>query len=490
MISVDVFQYRTTTITEFGEHSLESVLLDLLQLQNEVHTKFNYIAFEVRRTSNNNGLIIEAGHYVGVAYGSIVKLQLFPKSSLNGVTLEHVLFMCLTGQTGEGFESRGDNESLLTNCVDGVGLSGANLFSVPYLECLTKISVNGFRHEYSREKKYSAGEIKGRLDLEKQLLEPRSEIFHTVATKKDIDTTENQTLKYTLNVLMNSGVLGNTNFESIALSIIKELCDVSDISRDELNFGSQSTVPDPLYEQALSIAGLIINGLDPSSLTSTVNPPSWVVDLNKVFERHVCVGLQTMHDYYPEVDKFGLAYQPHFSIGVSASVRSNRLEIMREDRYIEPDGTYPEDTDNERIIIDAKNKLNPNREGVLSIVNQDLYQISYYLQRLNSNHGILVFPSARPNKKIQRFSIDHSNHLVTQYSLPIVGTPSEILEKLLELAAYIHYSNLESQIHQKLVSNQHYTIANVNDEMNEMKIPRETQNQISKISSDRIRLRI
>ena len=192
---------------------------------------------------------------------------------------------------------------------------------------------------------------------------------------------------------------------------------------------------------------MIINGIDPSCMNSNVNPPSWIVNLNEVFERHVCIGLQNMNEYYSEVDEFPLRYQPHFSIGISANISSNRHVISPEERYINSsDGTYPEEDNDYLIIIDAKNKFNPNNEGVLNISNADLYQMNYYLQRLHSVHGILVFPTSQARRTAQRFLIDHSNHLITQYSLPVIGTPGEILNRLRELAEYIHFSSVEADL--------------------------------------------
>ena len=490
MVDIEVYQYQSATITDFGEQNMEDVLLDLLSIQNDLLMKFNIVAFNIRRTTNNNGLIIDSGHFVGIAYGSLVKLSLLPKRSLSGITIEHVMFMCLTGQTGIGFESQGDNDSLLSHCLESDALSGENLFALPFLQCMSKISNIGFRIEYKNQRSVTKGEIRGQIDLDKQALEHRPGLFHSSTTVGDINTSENQTLKYTLISLIDSNIFVNTIFESISLSIISELSDVDEITNDELNFECQSTISEPLYDQALNIAALIINGIDPSCLNSNVNPPSWVVDLNEVFERHVCIGLQNMNEYYTEVDEFPLQYQPHFSVGINVRISSNRHVLSMDERYIEPDGTYPEENADNLIIIDAKNKFNPNREGVLSILNTDLYQMNYYLQRLESNHGILIFPTNQKSRGIQRFLIDHSSHLITQYTLPITGTPGEILDKLRELAEYIHFANVEAEIHSHLDTiDPSYGEMDVNLQMQEQGIPRESQNQIKKISDDRILLR-
>ena len=70
--------------------------------------------------------------------------------------------------------------------------------------------------------------------------------FYSSTTKRDLNTVENQTLKYTLLALVNSQVFEGTTFESISFSILFELDEVDDITSDELNFECQSTIPELL----------------------------------------------------------------------------------------------------------------------------------------------------------------------------------------------------------------------------------------------------
>ena len=99
-------------------------------------------------------------------------------------------------------------------------LSGENLFALPFLQCMTKISNIGFRDEYTKQRSVTQGEIRGQVDLNKQAYEHQPGLFHSSTTIRDLNTVENQTLKYTLHALVNSGVFEGTTFESISFSIL------------------------------------------------------------------------------------------------------------------------------------------------------------------------------------------------------------------------------------------------------------------------------
>jgi 5-methylcytosine-specific restriction enzyme subunit McrC len=164
------------------------------------------------------------------------------------------------------------------------------------------------------------------------------------------------------------------------------------------------------YRPLLDLCRLLADGLLPANAAGPTGAPSFLLDLERAFEKHVARGI---------VEAF--AQSRMYTVAVQATYTVGQPDItVRPDVTLERDGRTV-------LVVDAKWKRWPGNAET-----DDLYQVLAYGATLGAEGVALVYPGKRWRVREYRFT--HTPLRLTLYALPVGGTRPACLRSARRLA--------------------------------------------------------
>lgn len=373
------------------------------------------------------GFCINANSHVGVIIYD--EITLFINSMIPNLTLGKILYL---QSQAEDITSVSDTKKVIVdNLDDEENIAAVDYFVVSLLQASEEIYANGLITEIA-EQDTSGFKITGKLNIHKQIAKnPAYDTFHIqksvpiknilinqVIKKALLFSVEVTQLEWIRPMLINAtGYFDDVDIiDEISKKDFPSVSDFTSLSRED-------------YEKALRFSKFILLGYDPLSGDSVSHFPEFLLDMNKVFEFYVNVGLK-------RIFKKGYENKKLFTLGVGP------VDIPIERKNIELDGYYAKDSS--RVVIDTKNKYRIILDRDVSdfmAANPDIYQQYYYASRVNAKNIVLVYPSSKKHTApIGHYQLNfEGNKNVDLYlwALQITATPKENKRALINLAKFI-----------------------------------------------------
>ncbi|MCI0464343.1 MAG: McrC family protein [Gemmataceae bacterium] len=257
--------------------------------------------------------------------------------------------------------------------------------------------------------------VQGRLDLPAQLRDAhgRKDRIHCRHEEFTLDMPCNQVPRATADLVLRSPLLGDTVRAALrrALAPFAEVSPVP-LGPDSFALAAADRLTEP-YRPLLELCRLLADSLGPSEAAGASPCPAFLLDLERVFERHVtahCVAAWHGQETVPQqrgdargrwsVDVQPL-FRPHPPVAGQPDV------TMRPDLMLTCDGR-------KALVVDAKWKR------LRSLITSDLYQILAYCAVLGVDHGALVYPGRHNRAWEYRFA--ESPIRLTVHTLRVVGS--------------------------------------------------------------------
>jgi 5-methylcytosine-specific restriction enzyme subunit McrC len=290
-------------------------------------------------------------------------------------------------------------------------------FLAGQLACRLAERVAAGLHRAYREQSEQGSVLHGRLDLPAQLREAlgRKDQLHGRYDELSTDVPCNQAIKATAEFLLVSPLLR---------------ADVRDVLRRALaGFEGVSSVPllpqlwDAVqadrvpaeYRPLLDWCRLLADSLAPGEAAGATPAPAFLLDMERVFERHVTRGV--VHAF---------THSPHHTVSVQVTHTVNQPVLDQPDMTVRPDLTIDREG-RPILVIDAKWKRLP-----ASLVTADLYQVLAYGTTLGAEGIVLVYPGRR--WRVWEYRFAHTPLRLMVYTLPVGGTRDACLRSVRRLA--------------------------------------------------------
>jgi|GEM_PF-1563087 5-methylcytosine-specific restriction enzyme subunit McrC len=247
--------------------------------------------------------------------------------------------------------------------------------------------------------------LHGRLDLPAQLREApgRKDQLHSQYDDLSADLPCNQVVKATAEALIALPLL-STN---IRAALRQALAGFEEVSSAPLSAYLWEAVEGKRlpaeYRPLLDLCRLLGDSLTLNEAAGNVPVPSFLLDLERVFEMHVTRGI---------VEAF--AQDPDHTVAVQVMRTVHEPVAHQPDITIRPDLTIDRD-DRTVWVIDAKWKRLPGNAETT-----DLYQVLAYGTALGATGVVLVYPGRRWSARTYQFT--HTSLRLMLGTLPVGGT--------------------------------------------------------------------
>jgi 5-methylcytosine-specific restriction enzyme subunit McrC len=244
-------------------------------------------------------------------------------------------------------------------------------------------------HRVYRQQHEQGTMLHGRLDLPAQLRQSpgRKDQLHSQYDELSADLPCNRAVKATAATLVSSPLLGG----DVRAALRQALVGFEGVSSVPLSpriwdMIEAESVP-AAYRPLLDLCRLLADGLTLNDAAGNIPAPSFLLDLERVFEMHVTRGI---------VEAFAQNRNCTVAVQVARTVNEPIADLpdimMRPDLTIDRDGRTV-------LVIDAKWKLLPrNAESA------DLYQVLAYGTALGAEGVVLVYPGRRWSVREYRFT--------------------------------------------------------------------------------------
>lgn len=166
------------------------------------------------------------------------------------------------------------------------------------------------------------------------------------------------------------------------------------------------------YRPLLELCWFLVEGLAPGEDAGAVQCPTFLLDMERVFERHVTAGAVRA---FAGQEGFTVAVQPEFR--VTEPVAGHPGVRMRPDVVVSRDGEP-------RLVVDAKWKRLPK----MPLITEDFYQVLAYCTALGVRRAVLVYPGRR--NRTWRFRLTRPDVVVDVRTLRVVGEREECVAAL------------------------------------------------------------
>jgi 5-methylcytosine-specific restriction enzyme subunit McrC len=255
-----------------------------------------------------------------------------------------------------------------------------------------------------RERREQGTVLHGRLDLPAQLREAagRKDQLHSQYDDFTANVPCNRALKATADLLLVSSLLG----PDVNAALRRALAGFEGVSSVPLSPQLWETVESERvpaeYYPLLDLCRLLADGLTPGEAGATP-APSFLLDIERVFERHVTRGV---------VEAF--ARSRCYTVSVQATHTVNRPVAEQPDVTMRPDLSIDQEG-RPVLVVDAKWKRLPK-----SLVTADLYQVLAYGSTLGAEGVILVYPGRR--WRVWEYRFTHTPLGLTVFTLRVGGT--------------------------------------------------------------------
>jgi 5-methylcytosine-specific restriction enzyme subunit McrC len=147
-----------------------------------------------------------------------------------------------------------------------------------------------------------------------------------------------------------------------------------------------AAAPDPRaaagYGPVLDLCRLLADGLAPGEESGPAAGPSFLIDLERVWEGYVTTGVVA-----------AFAGRPRVRVAVQPFLRASPSQPGRPDLHLRPDVVIERDGA-PRLVLDAKWK----RLGRTALPTDDVYQVLAYAAALAAPRAVLVYPGGRDRR--------------------------------------------------------------------------------------------
>ncbi len=272
-------------------------------------------------------------------------------------------------------------------------------------------------HRAYREQCEQGSVLHGRFDLPTQLRKApgRKEQLHGRYDDLSADVPCNQAARATVEALLASPLLAGEVRAVLGRALVG-LEGVSSVPLSPRLWDAIEAERLPTeYRPLLDLCRLLADGLAPGGTAGPTPAPSFLLDMERVFERHVTRGV---------ADAF--AHSRRYTVSVQATHAVNRPMNDQPDITVRPDLTL-DVAGRPLLIVDAKWKRLPR-----SLVTADLYQVLAYGTTLGAESVALVYPGRKWRSWEYRFT--NTPLRLTVYTLPVHGTRDACLRSVRRLA--------------------------------------------------------
>lgn len=276
-------------------------------------------------------------------------------------------------------------------------------------------------HRAYRERREQGAVLHGRLDLPAQLREApgRKDQLHGRFDEWTADVLCNQAAKATMELLLSSPLLGSevhallrktlSGFESVSsVPLSPRLWEMSREERPAAEYG-------PLLE----LCRLLADSLSPGRVAGPLIGPSFLLDLERVFERYVTRGIV---EAFADSSTHTVAVQTTFT--VTEPVAEQASLTMRPDLTIVSEGQA-------LLVVDAKWK-----RWTGTAETADLYQVLAYGTALGAAGAMLVYPGNR--RRCREFRFTHTPLRLQLCSVRVDGSRAACRRLGRSLRAWAH----------------------------------------------------
>jgi 5-methylcytosine-specific restriction enzyme subunit McrC len=274
-------------------------------------------------------------------------------------------------------------------------------------------------HRVYREQREQGPVLHGRLDLSAQLRQApgRKEQLHSRYEELTADSACHRVVKATAE----ESLIG----VEVRLALQAALAGFADVSSLPLSLhlweaAAAERMPEE-YRPLFDLCRLLADGLLPSAAAGATAAPSFLLDLERVFERHVTRGLVA-----------AFAHSREYHVAVQRTHTVNRPVAGQDDIVVRPDAIL-EREGRTVWVVDAKWKRWPH-----SAETGDLYQMLAYGATLGADGVALVYPGKGWHVREYRFT--HTPLCLRMYALPVGGTRAACERAVRRLARRLKYS--------------------------------------------------
>jgi 5-methylcytosine-specific restriction enzyme subunit McrC len=235
-------------------------------------------------------------------------------------------------------------------------------------------------HRAYRQQSEQGTVLHGRLDLPAQLREApgRKEQFHSQYDEWSADVPYNRAVKATAEALLMSPLL-SSEVRAALRHALAGFADVASVSLSALLWQEAEAERVPAEDrQMLDLCRLLADSLIPGESAGAMSAPSFLLDMERVFERHVARGI---------VEAF--ARSRSHTVGVQVTHIVNQPIAGQHDLTMRPDLTIGRDG-RTVLVVDAKWK---HWTGMAETA--DLYQVLAYGTALGAEGVVLVYPGKK-----------------------------------------------------------------------------------------------
>jgi 5-methylcytosine-specific restriction enzyme subunit McrC len=260
-------------------------------------------------------------------------------------------------------------------------------------------------HRGYRERAEDGPFLHGRLDVPAQLREApgRKEQLHCLYDDFTADVPCNRVLRGTAEGLLASPLVG----DRVRAALLRCLSALDGVQAalpgpEEWDRLSGANLPAD-YPPLLDLCRLLLDSLAPAEASGPTPAPAFLLDMERVWERHVT---RTVVDAFAG-SPAGVSVQVAHAVGRDDR---GRPVVMRPDVTVDRGGRI--------LIVDAKWKR-PGRGAPA----EDLYQVLAYCTALGAGRAVLVYPGRRD--RVRDCAFDHTSIRVTVRRLRVEGSREE-----------------------------------------------------------------
>ncbi len=281
---------------------------------------------------------------------------------------------------------------------------------------MTERVAAGLHREY-RERSEHGTLLQGRLDLPAQLREMpgRKDQLHSQYEDLCADLPCNRAIKATGELLSASPLL-DVEVRTVLRQALTGFEGVSSVPLSPRLWETIAAERMPVeYRPLLDLCRLLADSLTLSDVPGKMPAPSFLLDMERVFERYVTRGI---------IERF--APNRHLTVSVQVTHTVNKPVAELPDVIMRPDLTIDRDG-RTVLVVDAKWKRLPGNAETA-----DFYQVVAYGTMLGTDGVVLVYPGRRGSVREYRFT--HTPLRLWICTLKVGGTREACLHSVRQLA--------------------------------------------------------
>jgi 5-methylcytosine-specific restriction enzyme subunit McrC len=284
------------------------------------------------------------------------------------------------------------------------GGEALNFLAARLVQLLEERAAAGLHRGYS-ERAEPGSFLQGRLDVAAQTRDPaaRRDQLHCSFEEFGADVPCNQLPRATAEHVLRCPLVADGVRSALRRALRPfEAVNPAPLTADAF----AQAAPDRLteaYRPLLEVCWLLVEGLGPSENAGAFHCPTFLLDMERVFERHVTAAVVRG---FSERGRYTVAVQPPFQViaadGTHAGVR------MQPDVVVSRGGEP-------WLVVDAKwKRLNKN-----PLITEDFYQVLAYCTALGVKRAALVYPGRRDRRWTYR--LERAGVRINVLTLRVVG---------------------------------------------------------------------